>query len=109
MDTCIVLRTAVVKDGRMHVQAVDDLHGAHFRRARDRAGRKTRRQGVERVVTRVEIGAREARTLCRVHRLFRRARRDGHLHRPAHRRGEAFGAPETVPAGKPAARASSGS
>ena len=33
-------------------------------------------------------GEGQARPLCRLHRLFRRQWRDGHLHRPAHRRGE---------------------
>src|ERR1044071_2821770 len=42
LDTCITIRTALLKDGKAYVQAGDDLHGANLRRAAHRARRKRR-------------------------------------------------------------------
>ena len=44
MDTCIVLRTAVVKDGRMHVQAGAGIV-ARFRPGRRAAGMRQQGEG----------------------------------------------------------------
>ncbi len=54
------------------------LSGGHRLRRAEGAGHGDHRR----------VGEAEARALCRLHRLFRRGRRDGHLHRAPHRRGE---------------------